>query len=84
MSLAFLTSKDAQRRWNGAHPNPVRNLAELAREFGVSRPTLVSRMGQSADAPKPAFSGKGRCTRGLFDLQQMRAWWKADCARRRP
>lgn len=83
MSLAFFTSNDAQRREKGHKPGPVvRNLGELAREFGVFHTTLIKLMEQSSDTPKPVFGGKGRCTRGLFDLQQMRAWWKADCARR--
>jgi hypothetical protein len=58
---------------------PAHSVAELAREFGVSRQCLQWAL-QRPDAPKPVRT----CTPDYFDIKnrdryhaaEVRAWWK--------
>jgi hypothetical protein len=57
---------------------PVRSLAEIADEFGISRHTPQAHMSNSRNAPKPEFQHKSTPTmpgRSYYRLNDMRKWW---------
>ena len=67
-------------RYGGAR-KPLRNLRELAEEFGVPHKTLQAKMARCKDAPKPIYSTRDYRTSSQrntwYDPQQVRTWWAA-------
>lgn len=70
-----------QRVRNGGARKPLRNLRELAEEFGVSHKTLQVKLARCKDAPKPIYSTGNQKTASQrntwYDPQEVRAWWAA-------
>lgn len=69
-----------QRVRNGGARKPLRNLRELADEFGVPHKTLQAKLGRRKDAPRPIYrtgSSKTASQQNTwYDPDEVRKWWK--------
>jgi len=64
----------------GVKRKPLRNLKELAEEFGVPNESLRGLLAKYP-GPAPVFSrktgqGQTACNSNYYDPEKMRAWWK--------
>ena len=70
-----------QRVRTGGARKPLRNLRELAEEFGVPHKTLQAKLARCKDAPKPRYNtGSWKATsqsNTWYDPAEVRAWWAA-------
>ena len=70
-----------QRTRSGGARKPLRNLRELADEFGVAHKTLQAKLSLCKDAPKPRYrtgSSKTASQQNTwYDPDEVHAWWAA-------
>ena len=81
MSSFYLTHEQAlesrTRALTGAAPrSPLRTLAEMAEEFGVTMTHLRSAYGGDKTAPAPVFLKSGNL-KAKYSQVEMRKWWAA-------
>lgn len=65
---------DTPRKADRAHHTPLRNLVELAQEFGVETQLVAAHMARDPSAPKAKLvTGK----RHYYEPRAFRLWWRA-------
>lgn len=64
-----------QRIRNGGTRKPLRNLRELAEEFGVPHKTLQAKLARCKGAPKPIYNTGSQQRNTWYDPQEVRSWW---------
>jgi hypothetical protein len=78
----------SQRTRSGGARKPLRNLRELADEFGVAHKTLQAKLSLCKDAPKPRYSTGSSKTSSQqntwYDPDEVRAWWRGLSQKEKP
>ena len=71
--------RDSRRRLQEGARKPLRTLAELAEELGLTAMQLAYRLHHDAEGPRPKFKTGGKRTPSStwYDPREVRKWWRA-------
>ena len=70
---------DVRRHYHGPVRPPLKTIAELATEFGLTSRQLAAYIGHSLDAPSPELkigSTKNKNKNTWYKPAEVRSWWK--------